>query len=505
MSTFGLKKIRDAMQTVWGYGDILFAKDVKEINFNKHNNIYPMCIVVTPDSTTPNIYEGWENYDYEVYFSMLWKKVNRQTSDAEEKYDNIQLIGNEWLDRLLNLYDNEDLILDPNTLEIERIKNFGNDKLLTIKFTFTLQGFRTCFNPKKFYPQKLTGASKGTPMFNPNTDLTYRDNDNVTMYKLINGSSPPKGFGGYKCTGWYRASGWKKMELKKTTRYIMTLEDMSANPFHAMHSAKGVTSETDNWATLRSDSEDTTPDTGQGNSKAYAHTLNGIEPTVDNGLKGKGYKIGSIVTNVQQELGYTQFNGVGFSIGLVFQLNSAAGDDGTVLFSTGSQGQIQSSTNGYIASFGIKIYFDDGEIVFQTINDTNPSTVTETKLDCTTIFGADCYTREDKTVAITFSYDGSAVLQYRTPWMITDTSAIHMTTQTLNPACPIPTYGAGEIFLLVPNGGQTIDVWQDAFRNNFYECVLYNYPLGIFFSAVAEGKSNLEYLTDYFNREYGLN
>ena len=106
MALYGLEKIRSTMELMWQYGgDFLCAKTVNEVNFD-HDAIYPKCIVIEPNSVMPSIYEGWENYSYEVYFCELWKKINRDASERDQKWDNIQFIGNEWLDNVLDYYSN---------------------------------------------------------------------------------------------------------------------------------------------------------------------------------------------------------------------------------------------------------------------------------------------------------------------------------------------------------------------------------------------------------------
>ena len=65
-SPIGLNMLRTTMTDCWGYGDILFG-EIGDINEN-HDNIYPLCLVVPPTSSMPSIYEGWEDYTYEVYF-----------------------------------------------------------------------------------------------------------------------------------------------------------------------------------------------------------------------------------------------------------------------------------------------------------------------------------------------------------------------------------------------------------------------------------------------------
>jgi hypothetical protein len=214
MATYGLEELRSTMANAWQFGDIRFSKEANDINF-EHNTIYPLCLVIEPNSAMPTIYEGWENYSYEVYFCMLWKKEQRQVGTIEQKWDNIQSNANEWLDIVLSTYDKEDLILDDESLQIERLKNFGNDKVLTIKFSFTLQAFRTCFNPKKFYPDNYLTARPDV-----NAIITYL-NTPFKTYTIRYAS----------CTSWIRADGWKTLEVKQGEEYIAGLKNMAAQNY----------------------------------------------------------------------------------------------------------------------------------------------------------------------------------------------------------------------------------------------------------------------------------
>ncbi|HAT67145.1 MAG TPA: hypothetical protein DCS66_21545, partial [Flavobacteriaceae bacterium] len=212
MALYGLETLRITMENAWQYGDVECITEIKAINFD-HDRIYPLCLIIEPNSIMPSIYEGWENYEYEVYFCMLWKKDNRDVSSRDLKWDNIQRIGNEWLDNVLNKYDNEDLILDDESLELERIKSFGNDKVLAIKFSFTLQAFRTCFNPKQFYVD------------------SYYSNDRVEICV-----QQGDGGGGCDetisvpqcCRSWVRSDGWKEISFDNTLYNIMQFNDMSS-------------------------------------------------------------------------------------------------------------------------------------------------------------------------------------------------------------------------------------------------------------------------------------
>jgi len=60
----------------------------------------------------------------------------------------------EWFDMVLKNYQDNivDVYLNDESIEIERVKEVANDRLVQIKFTFTMSAFSKCFRPVSIYP-----------------------------------------------------------------------------------------------------------------------------------------------------------------------------------------------------------------------------------------------------------------------------------------------------------------------------------------------------------------
>ena len=461
---FGLNKIKDAMTSVWGYGDILFTKEAKEINFN-HNNIYPMCIVVEPQSTTPSIYDGWEDYDYTVYFCMLWKKVNRDAGPIQQKWDNIQFIGNEWLDNLLKIYNNEDLILDPTTLNIERIKNFGNDKVLAVKFEFTLQGFRTCFNTAKFLPDSFNNSNISTP-------LGIIENHNSCATKVYQGKG--------ECRGWWRFDGWKEVIQHNTKRYVKSLLDMSK--FKRNETGKDITHK------LLSDGYDENnknmmsvlaSKSTNANEIFYGEGTNGIAAPTETQqypvyrIEQK-YDVSSNPENNQ----YSTLNGTEWSLGFVFEVGrDSSADNGSFLYESGP-GQIVEYNGCNYYGYGISISFSAGNMRI-TIRNTN-GTDSSYAADMEDLFGSDIYSKTDRTVCFIITYNRNEIKIW-VPGQNSPRATITAPLDTSGATGYITPYWClREQFVWGYTHPNTPTNRGFAFRNNVYEFIQYNYDMSAY-------------------------
>ena len=485
MALYGLEKIRSTMELMWQYGgDFLCAKTVNEVNFD-HDAIYPKCIVIEPNSVMPSIYEGWENYSYEVYFCELWKKINRDASERDQKWDNIQFIGNEWLDNVLDYYSNEDLILDDESLTIDRIKNFGNDKLLAIKFTFTLQGFRTCFNPKQNLPDWMWG---GEWIYGGSYSMKCTDGTVVYIAKDDE----------IACRGWWRFDGWKEMVMVDTVRYVLALKDMAYYPRPASHYAccndflltneNYGSTDTSGCAILKSN-------TSNSNSKFYGDQIGGQgdDPTVY-GQYSTGLKV---VCNGDNNR-YNPLSSTAWTICMVFELGEDANaDNGRYVFSTG-QGQTLNCDGCDVLGYGIEIYFDAGWMVLDFMK---PDLTKQTFMwQVPVIFGGDCYSKEDRTVAFVMGYDGSVLLTLQVPQksQVVNVFPIQGLTGSATPFWNLnPTY-------VFSKAGDPSDT--NNWKGKVYECILYNFMLASY--PTTNNKSTTHnYYTDvanYFAEKYGL-
>ena len=61
---------------------------------------------------------------------------------------------------LKNYQDNTvEVYLNDESIEIERVKDVANDRLVQIKMTFTMSGFTKCFRPVSHYPSDFANLA----------------------------------------------------------------------------------------------------------------------------------------------------------------------------------------------------------------------------------------------------------------------------------------------------------------------------------------------------------
>ena len=165
MAIIRLTDIVATMKSKWTYGDKFFGY-TEEFNDN-HNTQYPSLLITPPDSTYPEVTprNGWEEYAFEVYFSDLYNRTQQQNESIEQRWDNLQDLGNEWLDMFLKSYigiqEGKTTIsyLTDGSLSIERNKEVANDQLLQIKMSFNWKLFSKCFTPVSNYPNQISGLT----------------------------------------------------------------------------------------------------------------------------------------------------------------------------------------------------------------------------------------------------------------------------------------------------------------------------------------------------------
>jgi hypothetical protein len=162
MAIIRLTDVVATMKDKWTYGDKFFGY-TEEFNDN-HNTQYPSLLITPPNSTYPEVStrNGWEIYSFEVYFSDLYNRTQQENEDLEKRWDNLQDLGNEWLDRFLRAYQggtttlgNVIASLDDDSLVVERLKEVANDQLLQLKMTFSWRVFSKCFTPVSIYPDQI--------------------------------------------------------------------------------------------------------------------------------------------------------------------------------------------------------------------------------------------------------------------------------------------------------------------------------------------------------------
>ena len=152
MAITRLTDIISVFESKWTYGDVKFGYD-SEVN-QDHDTKYPLMLIQPPDSTMPEIYKGREEYNFEINFYNLYSQASQSVVDLQKRWDNLQDLANEWLDFVLKNYQDVtvEAYLNDESIEIERVKEVANDRLVQIKLVFTMSAFTKCFRPVSHYP-----------------------------------------------------------------------------------------------------------------------------------------------------------------------------------------------------------------------------------------------------------------------------------------------------------------------------------------------------------------
>ena len=165
MAVTRLNEVITKMKSLWPYGDKDFGYTF-EVN-EKHNTQYPYMIINPPNSEMPEIYGGWEAYDFEVDFFDTYKTSNQKVVSLDKEWDNLQDFALEWFDNLMISYNNPggpnvDIYFLEETLTFERVKEVANDRLVQIKMFFTLRAVTRCMlgsTPMNYYPNQIANLS----------------------------------------------------------------------------------------------------------------------------------------------------------------------------------------------------------------------------------------------------------------------------------------------------------------------------------------------------------
>ena len=161
MAIIRLTDVVTVMKAKWTFGDSYFGY-TEEFNDN-HNTQYPSLLITPPNSVFPEVTlnNGWEEYSFEVYFSDLYGQTVQQNESIEQRWDNLQDLATEWLDRFLINYQEPNVLamLNDESVEIERVKEVANDQLLQIRMLFTVRMFTKCFRPVSSYPSNINAAN----------------------------------------------------------------------------------------------------------------------------------------------------------------------------------------------------------------------------------------------------------------------------------------------------------------------------------------------------------
>ena len=156
MAITRLTDIITVFDNKWTYGDVMFGYD-GEVN-QDHDTRYPLMLVNPPESIIPAIYDGREEYAFELNFYNLYSQAAQSVVTLQKRWDDLQDLSNEWLDMVLKNYQDVtvEAYLNDESIEIERIKDTNNDKLVQIKITFTMSAFTKCFRPVSNYPSDFS-------------------------------------------------------------------------------------------------------------------------------------------------------------------------------------------------------------------------------------------------------------------------------------------------------------------------------------------------------------
>ena len=152
MAITRLTDIITVFESKWTYGDVKFGYE-SEIN-QDHDAKYPLMLIQPPASVIPEIYNGREEYEFEINFYNLYSQAAQSVVTLQKRWDNLQDLANEWLDMVLKNYQDNtvEVYLNDESINIERVKEVANDRLVQIKLTFTMSAFTKCFRPVSNYP-----------------------------------------------------------------------------------------------------------------------------------------------------------------------------------------------------------------------------------------------------------------------------------------------------------------------------------------------------------------
>ena len=156
MAITRLSDLITVFESKWTYGDVKFGyeSDVNE----DHDTKYPLMLIQPPASIIPEIYDGREEYEFEINFYNLYPQAAQSVVTLQKRWDNLQDLAMEWFDMVLKFYQDVtvEAYLNDESLEIERVKEVANDRLVQIKFVFTMSAFTKCFRPVSVYPSDFS-------------------------------------------------------------------------------------------------------------------------------------------------------------------------------------------------------------------------------------------------------------------------------------------------------------------------------------------------------------
>lgn len=105
--------------------------DMEALNAD-HNISYPLCMVMPPDSSIPNINRAREEYNMTVYIL----DVTTSSDTRAQEYDKALRLYTEWMSNLM--HQREGSYILGQEIEIDRVRNIGNDKTIGVKISFSI-------------------------------------------------------------------------------------------------------------------------------------------------------------------------------------------------------------------------------------------------------------------------------------------------------------------------------------------------------------------------------
>jgi len=133
-----LRELRDRFEQQWINGGFIFGYE-NEIN-EKHNNDYPLLVVLPPTSELPAT-EGDVQEEYTFECLVVKPYYQNQSGSLDVVFSLLEQEALTWLQRVLDSYTNKEVILSPDSISVEREKELYNDKLIQVRLTFTLNTF----------------------------------------------------------------------------------------------------------------------------------------------------------------------------------------------------------------------------------------------------------------------------------------------------------------------------------------------------------------------------
>ena len=105
MAITRLTDIIQVFEDKWTYGDVKFGYE-GELN-QDHDVKYPLLLIEPPESTIPEIFDGRELYTFEINFYNLYTQAAQSAVKLQQRWDNLQDLGNEWLDLTLKHFQDK--------------------------------------------------------------------------------------------------------------------------------------------------------------------------------------------------------------------------------------------------------------------------------------------------------------------------------------------------------------------------------------------------------------